>query len=222
MHARTIVLTAALALPAFLASRLLPAQEIGAPVLGTGKQRFEWVHDWATLPEGVSFGNTHGCIVSDSSGRVYVNTDTKRAVMVFEADGRLVDSWGEDLAGGLHGMCVVEEDGGEFLYLTHTARHIAAKATLGGEIPWTLGYPEASGLYDSADSYRPTSIAVAPDGGIFVADGYGKSWIHQYDAEREYLRSFAGPGPEPGRTRTPHGISIDLRGEEPLLVVSDR
>ena len=36
------------------------------------------------------------------------------------------------------------------------------------------------------------------------------------------MRSFAGPGGEAGKTRTPHGLSMDLRGDEPLLLVSDR
>jgi len=222
MHTRTLALIAALALPSLIAARLFPAQDAGALILGEGEHRFEWVRNWGVLPEGVTFGNTNGCIVTDSAGRVYINTDSERAVIVFEADGRFVGTWGEDLAGGLHGMCVVEEADGEFLYFTHTGRHMVAKATLEGELLWTLGYPEVSGIYASENAYKPTSIAVAADGGFFVADGYGKSWIHQYDRKRKYVRSFAGPGGEAGKTRTPHGLSMDLRGDEPLLLVSDR
>jgi hypothetical protein len=55
-----------------------------------------------------------------------------------------------------------------------------------------------------------------------VADGYGKSFIHQYDRNARYIRSFAGKGSEPGKTDCPHGLMVDMRGETPKLVVADR
>ncbi|MCC7015460.1 MAG: hypothetical protein IT454_23070 [Planctomycetes bacterium] len=191
-------------------------------LLGPDGHRYEWVKGWGKLPAGMSFGNTHGCIVVDSSDRVYMNTDTENAVIVFSREGEFQKSWGKELAGGLHGMCIVKEGDAEFLYLTHTGRHEALKATLDGEILWTLPWPEQSGVYANAGEYAPTSIAVAPDGTIFVADGYGKSWIHVWSRERKYLRSFGGPGSEIGKLATPHGIQIDARGEQPVLLVSDR
>jgi hypothetical protein len=191
-------------------------------VLGSGEHRYEWVRGWGQLPQGMSFGNTHGCVVVDGQDRVYMNTDTEHAVIVFSPEGEFLESWGKELAGGLHGMCLVREGEQEFLLLTHLGRHELLKSTLDGEILWTLGYPEESGLYGAAGEYAPTSVAVAPDGTIFVADGYGKSWIHAYDRERKYLRSFGGPGSEIGKLATPHGIAIDVRGERPVLLVSDR
>jgi hypothetical protein len=191
-------------------------------VLGSGAHKYEWVQGWGQLPEGMSFGNTHGCIVVDREDRVYMNTDTENAVIVFAPDGKFVKAWGKELAGGLHGMCLVEENGEEFLYLTHIGKHEVYKATLDGKILWTLGYPVESKIYESSGQYAPTSIAVAPDGSFFVADGYGRSWIHQYDKERKYVRSFGGPGSEIGKLQTPHGVWIDVRGEKPVLVVADR
>jgi hypothetical protein len=190
--------------------------------LGSGDFLFEWVPNWARFPAAEGFGNTHGCIVVASDGRVYVNTDTERAVCVFEPDGSFVKSWGEDLRGGLHGMCLVREGEREVLYLAHSMRHEILKTTLDGEVLWTLGIPDASGLYERAGEYKPTSVAVAPSGDLYVADGYGKSWIHRFDAERKYLHSFGGPGEEPGKLQTPHGLWMDTRGEEPLLLVADR
>lgn len=192
-------------------------------VLGEGDHAFAWVHGWAKLPEGMGFGNTHGCVIVDSHDRVYVNTDTENAVMVFEADGTYVSSWGKELAGGLHGMCLVKEGGQEFLYLTHIGQSKVFKATLEGEVLWSMGYPEESGKYDAASQFRPTSIAVGPNGDLYVADGYGKSWVHRYDKDRNYLSSFGGGGTrEPGKMRTPHGIWLETTLGEPHLVVSDR
>jgi mono/diheme cytochrome c family protein len=193
------------------------------PRLGNGAHRYEWEPDWLQLPESqAELGNTHGEIVVDRAGNLHLNTDTEQAIMVFAPDGRFLRSWGAEFANGLHGMQLVEEDGAEYLYFTHFNRHEFGRATLAGEIVWRMGYPEESGKYENANQFRPTSIAVAPDGGFFVTDGYGENWVHQYDADRSWLRSIGGPGTEPGKFRTPHGVWVDTRSAEPVLVVADR
>jgi hypothetical protein len=65
-----------------------------------------------------------------------------------------------------------------------------------------------------------------------VADGYGKFYIHHYDAKTNYVRTFGGsreemdriPGKETGAGTTiwPHAIAVDTRGPEPLLMVGER
>ena len=191
-------------------------------ILGEGEHRFRWEKHWMRLPADVRTGNTHGCVVVDAEGRIYFNTDSAHAVIVLAPDGSYLRSFGKEYAGGLHGMTIVREKGEQFLYLTHLGRHELIKTTLEGEELWTLGWPEESGKYEDAEQYRPTGVAVAPDGRIYVADGYGLSWIHQYDPRRRYVRSFGGPGKEPGKLRTPHGLWMDTRGEEPVLIVADR
>jgi DNA-binding beta-propeller fold protein YncE len=192
------------------------------PVLGSGAHRYRWVRDWAKLPAGMALGNTHGCVVVDSQGRVYLNTDTENAVIVFDAQGNFLRSWGKDLAGGLHGMCLVREQGEELLWLAHTGRHQVLKCTLEGEVRAVLDYPAESKLYTSQDAYLPTSVAALEDGGVLVADGYGASWIHHFDAQGKYVASFGGPGEEPGKFRTPHGVALDGAGESAVLLVADR
>lgn len=218
------------ALLAFASVLLLAAAAARVPErpalrIGTGDHVYDWDTEWPVLPEGMELGNTHGCIVTDKAGRVFFNTDSEHAVVVIGADGVFEKSWGAELAGGLHGMCLVEEDGEEFLYLTHIERRALAKATLDGEILWSVGYPLASGMYYDPSNYRPTSVAVAPGGEIFVADGYGKSWVHEYAVDAgvpKWVRSFGGPGDEPGKMNCPHGLWLDDSGDEPRLVVSDR
>lgn len=187
-----------------------------------GTHTYEWVRGWGALPNGKSLGNTHGCIVVDREDRIYLATDSEDAVVVFDRDGRVLRTWGKDLAGGLHGMALVEEAGEQRLLLAHIGRHQVLGATLAGEILWTLDYPKESGLYEKPEQYLPTSVAPLPGGGFLVADGYGTSWIHRYDGERRYVSSFGGPGSELGQLRTPHGIWVDTRGSAPVLLVADR
>ena len=191
-------------------------------LLGAGEHTYRWVSGWAKLPPGMSLGNTHGCIAVDKQDNVYLNTDTEHAVIVFDRDGNFVRSFGKELAGGLHGMLLREEGGQEFLYLAHLGRHEVLKTTLAGEILWTLGYPAESGLYDDPARFLPTSVAVAPDGTLYVADGYGLSWIHVFDRERRYVRSLGGLGGLRGQFSTCHGIAIEEWNGAPALVVADR
>lgn len=205
-----------------------PAEARSAPTLdaavtvGDDALRFTAVPGWCRLPDETPLGNTHGGIVIDRAGRVYFNTDTTRSVMVYEPDGTFVRTFGAEYP-ALHGMVLRTEGDTQYIYAAHLAGKRVLKLTLDGAIVWSVGVPTESGRYDDDPSaFNPTAIAVAPDGGFFVADGYGRNWIHQYDAERNYVRSFGGPGAEPGRFRTCHGLAIDTRGEKPLLVVCDR
>ena len=73
-----------------------------------------------------------------------------------------------------------------------------------------------------ARPYNPTNVAIAPNGDIYVADGYGSYFVNQYTSKAEYIRSFGGRGSEPGKLAEPHGIWVDTRGASPILVVADR
>jgi outer membrane protein assembly factor BamB len=183
---------------------------------------WRFIADWAKLPPGQDIGSTHGCLCVDKQGRIFANTETERAVLVFAADGTLVTSWGKEYRGGLHGMCLRDEGGTEYLYLAHTGRHEVLKTTLAGEVLWTIGWPEMAGIYANEGEYKPTAIAVASDGRIFVGDGYGKSWVHVYDKDRRYVKSFGGPGDADGKFHTPHGLWLDARSGKELLLVCDR
>jgi DNA-binding beta-propeller fold protein YncE len=191
-------------------------------ILGSGSHTYQWIRGWAKLPDGVRFGNTHGAVVIDAQGRVLMNTDTENAIIIFDPDGKFIKAWGREWKGGAHGMALHKEGRTEYLYLTHHARHEFAKCTLDGEVVWVKGYPEASGIYQKADEFRPTGIAVAPSGDFYVTDGYGKSWVHHYNAKGEYIRSWGGVGSEPGKLKQPHGIWIDTRERAPRVLVADR
>jgi hypothetical protein len=65
-------------------------------------------------------------------------------------------------------------------------------------------------------------LAIARNGDIYIGDGYGSSYVNQYDSKGKYIRTFGGPGKEAGQLSCPHGIILDSRGSEPVLLVADR
>lgn len=197
-----------------------------AITLGQADHRYESVPNWCSL-EG-PLGSTHGGLVVDRDGFIYTNTDTERSIMVFSPEGKLVRTFAKDFV-GIHHMLIVDEHAegadkpAQFLYAVHLAGDALLKFTLEGELLWSLGTPIESGKYDDNHSaYNPTSVAVAPNGEIYIADGYGRNWIHQFRPDRTYVRSFGGPGSADGQFQTCHGVAVDTRGPEPRLIVCDR
>jgi hypothetical protein len=202
------------------------------PIVSAGEHTFEVIHDWGTVPSNIRYGNTHG-VCEDAQGHIYVHhtvhasSESPDTMVVFDATGRFVRSWGGEFKGGAHGLHIQKEGTQEYLYLCDTQRAIVAKTTLGGEIVWQLGYPKESPAYALDPSgrpikYSPTNVAIAPNGDVSVADGYGSSYINQYDSAGKYLRTFGGPGSGPGQLSCPHGLIVDTRGPEPVLMVADR
>jgi hypothetical protein len=203
-------------------------------IVGSGEHTYEVQHDWGELPASIKYGNTHG-VVEDSQGRMYVfhtvhKTSTSTdAMVVFDEKGKFVKSWGADYAGGAHGLHYQKEGRDEFLYLCDTKRSIVTKTTLDGQEVLRLGYPKESDFYKlDADGkplvrYVPTNLAIASNGDIYVGDGYGSSYINQYDKSGKFIRTFGGgKTKDAGSLNSPHGIFIDKRSGKEELVVADR
>jgi 6-bladed beta-propeller len=220
------VLGAGLAAPAILGAAKLP-------LVGQGEFQYEVIHDWGELPSRIRYGNTHG-VCEDSQGHIYVHhtvhdsSESHDTMVVFDEKGKFVKSWGKEFKGGAHGLHIRKEGATEYLYLCDTKRGIVVKTTLDGEEVFTIGYPKESDKYkpasggQAATPYSPTNLAIAPNGDIYVGDGYGSSYINQYDKQGAYIRTFGGMGDGPGQLNQPHGITLDKRGPEPLLLVADR
>ena len=222
---------------AFLAgsSALLPGYRfnIGAArprlsetIIGQGDHRYQVELGWGDLDRATTpVENCHE-MVMDSRGRLLMVTDEPRNnVLIYDKGGELLASWtlGYNAA---HGLTLSEEGDEEFLYLAHngfsdTGRVV--KTTLDGRVVQTLPHPAEIGVYEADDNYHPTETAIAPNGDIYVADGYGSHWILHFSAAGEFIRRFGGRGDADEQFQTPHGITVDYRDPAgPTLLVTSR
>lgn len=199
----------------------LEALSLSALQAGNTSHNYEVIPNWAKVPENVTLGYTHGIEV-DEADRFYLFHTGTPSVVVFDRNGKYLNAWGEEFEGGAHGFYLHKEAGGEFLYVTDTAKGIMVKTTLTGEHLLTIGTPDLPEIYDAERKFVPTDVAVGPNGDIYISDGYGQSWVHQYNALGDYIRSWGGKGSEIEQFACPHGISVDLRRGEPELYVADR
>ncbi len=175
-----------------------------------------------TQPDNQPIGPAHGGVAVDRAGNIYVSTDTPRGILVFAPDGKYLRNFGPTQ---IHGLYLRRERDGEYLYAARPNFHEVLKIKTDGTPAWTMGYPTESGIYTKAEEFNPTNIVALADGTIFVADGYGKNYIHKYDSTRKYLKSFGGPGGNPaedGKFNRCHGLAVDTRGPKPLLIVCNR
>jgi hypothetical protein len=208
-------------------------------ILGEGDHRYEVHHGWAQLPKKFEWQTTHNCTV-DRDGLIYViheGCDNRRGhptIFVFDSNGKYVRSFGNQFAGGAHGMDLREENGEEFLYITSYRPKMFAKLSLTGEEVWRRHAPMESGkyaageeadnhVYGQRDNFMPTNFCFLPDGDFFVADGYGSFWIHRYDKDANWKSCWGGPGDGDATLNSPHGIWYDDRpGRESAVLVADR
>jgi hypothetical protein len=225
-----VTTAAAVCAPAFL--HATDKAGVKSAILGQGECQYEAIHDWGELPRTIKYGNTHG-VCEDSQGNIYIHhtvhatSDSLDTMVVFDHKGKFVRSWGRQFRGGAHGLTIRKEGSEEFLYLCDYQHGMVTRRTLKGEEVFTLGYPAESEAYKPKDQtstvpYRPTNLAIAPNGDIYVGDGYGSSFINQYNHKAEFIRSFGGRGKGDTQVDCPHGLWVDLRGETPFLVVTDR
>lgn len=162
-------------------------------------------------------------MVQTKNGDLYLLTNhTRNNILVYNLDGRLTNAWGTQFPGA-HGLTLFDENGTEVLWITDYERHQVFKTTLNGQILLTLDAPQDIEIYRDKTNYKPTETAVAPDGSLFVADGYGAQNILHYDPQGHLIKVFGGYGTEKDQFINAHGICLDDRNNElPTLLITAR
>jgi hypothetical protein len=214
-----------------------------APVtVGTGDLQYEWIDDWARLPKkngtAAAAWPHHGIAVLPS-GEIATSHPSEPTLLLFEADGSLRRSVDAEIHDA-HGITTVREGDAAYLWIADAAMKQTAasgyeppatsegsavvKLALSGRILTRLPKPELA-VYQQGE-YRPTCVAVneariGGNGDIWVADGYGESYVHRFDAGGRYVRSLSGEEGA-GRFKGPHAVFIDRRRGTPELYIADR
>src|SRR6185295_10092947 len=92
---------------------------------------------------------------------------------------------------------------------------VVVKMTLDGAIKMTIPASRIPDQFknqapDGQSFMRLTGLAVAPNGDLYVTDGYASDYVHRFDRNGRYLASFGGKK-EPYGFRTLHKLTIDTR-----------
>jgi len=203
-----------LALPASAAEPAKPVR------LGAGVMTFDTVPGWGLRPDGKSaLGGCHGAVVIDKAGAIY--TSANKGVVVFAPDGTLIKEYlGGDYT-NLHDMEIRAEGDEEFIYGARNANAEGIKFNARtGAVAFKLPFPKESGL--NLTKFSPTAITVAPNGEIYLSDGYASNHIFVFDKAGKYLRHFGEKGNGLKQFNTAHGMTLDTRYEPARLLICDR
>jgi sugar lactone lactonase YvrE len=195
-------------------------------------QPYRTTRDWGQLPAGAtkwgaitavepapdgSIYVVHRCFANSCAGR------TEAPIVKYDANGRILKSWGEGLFIFPHGA-TVDRDGN--LWVTDAGGqggkgHQVFKFSPEGKVLMTLGKAGISasspGLMD-----QPTDVLVAPGGDIFVTDSHrnGKNnRVIRFSKDGKFIKEWGTKGSGRGEISEPHTIAMDSRGR---LFVGDR
>jgi hypothetical protein len=208
---------------------------------------YRLVDHWATLPASMNGGQWgevirvhvaangnvwvfHRCfnVIPAGSATCIGRGPENPPILEFNAAGRLLKSFGAGLFAYPHGFTV---DGDGNLWTTDVndqgptlLGQQVLKLSPDGKVLMALG--KAGVAATGADGFdRPTSVAVAPDGQIFVADGhapnkFGTGRIVKFSKDGRYLTSWGRKGSAPGEFDEPHDLFIG--GSRGRVYVADR
>jgi len=201
-------------------------------IVGSGKYTYAINENWAHMPEGIDL--RPAAVAVDSKDRVYAfSRVNEHPVVVFDRDGNFLKSWGAGLFKFPH---AIRFDSDDNVWLTDEHHAQFMKFTSDGQLLRTIGVKGArsdTGVPDddfTSVAWKkvthgggpfnlPTDIIVAPDGCMFMSDGYGNARVHKFSADGTHMFSWGEPGNGPGQFNLPHGLWIDRRGR---LLVADR
>jgi sugar lactone lactonase YvrE len=174
--------------------------------------------NWARLPAGATWNGNTSWIAADGKGQVLVLVRTAPYFRVLTRDGTFVKAFGDDgLFESAHSVTI---DAQGFLWVTDSAAHVVHKLGPDGRLLLTLGKKGVAGDNTSRDLFnQPNHVAIAPNGDIYVSDGYVNARVVHFSGNGKFIRIIGGvKGSQPGQLQLPHGIALDSRGR---ILVND-
>jgi DNA-binding beta-propeller fold protein YncE len=189
--------------------------------------------NWLKLPDGrAQLGNQHGDVAVSSAGDVYVSVqDPAAGLQVYSPDGKFLRNV-NGAPSDFHGFVIHKDEAGadagrEFIYGATLRGQTIVKMTLEGAIVMTIGSASIPDQYKVRNARSNqlalllTGLDVAPNGDIYVTDGYASDYIHRFDKTGKYITSFGGKN-APYSFNTLHKLAIDTRFTPARLIACDR
>lgn len=191
-----------------------------SPILGHGEFRYQLDATWGTTnPLKVPVKDCHEMVI-DSQGRIILLTNhTKNNLLFYSKKGVLLKTAGHKFPGG-HGLTLSNEGSQDVLFVSDNERHQVIKCDLDGNELMVINAPKE--VYRDPAKFIPTETAVAENGDIYVADGYGEQFILRYSSKGELLGYFGGRGESDDLFTNAHGIAIDVSSGQERLLITDR
>jgi hypothetical protein len=169
---------------------------------------------WPQRPPNMPWRDVPGIAV-DKQDNVWIFTRTNPAVQVFSAEGKFIRAWGEGVVSNAHHLRI-DRDGN--IWLSDVGWHIVRKCSPDGKVLLTIGTPGRKGEGPNLLN-KPTDMAIAPNGDVFISDGYGNSRVAHFDRHGKFIKAWGTLGTGPENFSIPHSIALDSRGR---LYVADR
>jgi DNA-binding beta-propeller fold protein YncE len=165
---------------------------------------YEIVEGWGRLPKGWVYTQVAGVAV-DSKDRVLILCRGAHPIIVFSREGEFIESWGEGIFSNVHGAYIDAEDN---FYCVDNGDHTVRKFARDGELVFTIGTANKPAPPGQPFN-KPTDLAQAQNGDLYISDGYGNSSVHRFTAGGELIQSWGEPGTGRGQFNLPHGVWVD-------------
>jgi hypothetical protein len=191
-------------------------------------QSYEPVADWPIVPAGrATLGPMHGDIAVSKAGDVYVSIETPgMGVQVFAPDGRYLRSLDKAPA-DLHGFVIRDAGDGEHIYGVSLRGQKFVKLTLAGDIVLDISRDAIPREYWTPNRFSTelgvllSGMDVAPNGDLYVTDGYSSDYVHRFDSRGRYLETFGGKA-APYSFNILHKLAMDARFDPVRIIATDR
>jgi DNA-binding beta-propeller fold protein YncE len=185
-------------------------------------------------------------VAVNAEGNILVLHRGAHPLMEFDPSGKLVRSWGDELFSegkvvfvpainktpaisgysavygppactncGAHAVRVDPQGN---IWVIDATGHIVYKLNRQRDVIMRLGTKGAAGG-GPKNLNLPTDVAFAPNGDVYVSDGYGSARVVKFSKDGKYLLEFGKRGTGPGEFGLPHSVTVDAQGK---VYVSDR
>ena len=183
-------------------------------VVALGERRYRVERRWCRASGDEPLGFVSDLVV-DSEGFVHVgHRGTDSPVLVFDSAGDFVRAWGQGEIADVHYMSINEDD---LILLADRDAHPSLAFDPDGSLRFSLGERHAPRW--QAPFNHPTAASMAPDGEIYVSDGYGNSAVHRFAEDGALRQTWGERGAGAGEFTTPHCVWVDRRDR---VYVADR